>query len=889
MLRRLRAISESSDLTFHRELSSPSIIFTVKDRLGNVLTQGLSKPIKVVNQKPRPPKSDCQATAPVTPSDVSPFGFGGVQVPCAFPGPTRHHHHFSAPNLQEVASGAYSQWSHTDPLSPPYTPTLGTLTPDVRSRPASPGYGGGSTTKRRRPNGTSAPSHHRNSSSISFASLHRHSSNVQENLPNFTPPFVNVQERHGVTPGQYNGAFPSNSSALPHRSHLDNYTGNAIPIPHANHSQFPNHPEWGPSNGYQPRISPHSATMRSSAAPSSSPQSSTPSDHGQNGPQSGNSLTGPQSFTSPTSNRPTIRAFKCQPNQGEVGGGNFIEIYGQGFFQKIDTILFGTLKAQDVHIIDSTRLICKPPPAIAPQSVPVTIDCEGAQSDAMYTYIDNTVRNQNWLMFLIHNQKANGNMFGAVSGTNPVLPAANVYPDPNFAFIQGGGYSRENTESSLMDVLELIDMDDSPHVADFDLQGPGGQGLLHLAAFKGQYRLTSGLLARGANPDLRDLNGMTPMHLASMQKHSKIVRKLRACGADPGLRSLAGHMPVDMAPDRETLRLFEDLENQLPSSLCPMPLSISRRGSVASRQPSRERSMHENFIQSPDQSIEGDDSSDITGSLYLPTMAATRKSRQNSMGVQIADEHVPIVPDEKMFPTYMDGAQMMHSLQRTLAAVQDAVQNFQAPGLATQVQNIQAALQCWPLSIPPFPVNLRPTSPNLLPQEVLRRWQQSWASGNADAEAKIKGRSETGSGKMLDALGSIRDRIPSFGLSPPAYDEVCPAQEKSLGSDLKLRGARPTLSSAELLSGATTQAEPGPSKTNTTTAEKVSSPPPPKAVQAGVRHDKRFLFWWLPMFCILVFILLGPSPSTIQSIMRPVWPIVRNLLPGDDHRALAVE
>ena len=885
MPRSLRATSESSGLTFHHELISPSIIFTVKDQLGKVLTQGLSNPIKVVNQKPRPPKSDRQATAPVTPSGVSPTGFGGIQVPYAFPGPIRQHHHFSAPNLQEVASRDYGQWSHTDPLSPPYTPTQGTLTPDVRSRPASPSYERGSTTKRRRPNDTSATSHHRNNSSISFASLQRHASNAQGYLPNFSTPIANVQERHGVISGQHDNAIPANSTALPYRSHFDNLSSSGIPIPHANYSQFPNHAEWGPRNHYQPATSPYSATIQSNAAPSSSPQSSTPSHHGQSGPQRGNSLTGPQSVTSPISNHPSIRAFKCQPNQGEIAGGNFIEIYGQGFFQEIDTILFGTLKAQDVHVIDSTRLICKPPPAIAPQSVPVTIDHEGARSDAIYTYIDNTVRNENWLMFLIHNQKANGNIFGAANGTNAVLPAANAYPDPNFAFIQSSGYSMEEIEASLMDTLELIDMDDSPHVADFDLQGPGGQGLLHLAAFKGQYRLTSGLLARGANPDLRDLNGMTPMHLASMQKHSKIVRKLRACGADPGLRSLAGHMPVDMAPDREILRLFEELENQLPSSRCPTPLSVSRRGSAASRQSSRERILHENFIQSPDQSTEEDNSSDITGSLHLPTMAAIRKSRQNSMDVHVADEHVPIVPDERMFPTYMDGAQMMHSLQRTLAAIQDAVQNFQAPGLATQLQNIQAALQGWPLSIPPFPVNLRPTSPNLLPQEVLRRWQQSWASnGNVDADAKLKGRPETGSGKMLEALGSIRDRIPSFGLSPPAYDEVCPAHEKNIGSDLKLRGERHAQSSV-----ATIQVEPGPSRISTTTIEKVSSPPPPKAIEARVRHDKRFLFWWLPMFCVLVVILLGPSPSTIKSVMRPVWPIVRNLLPGDHHhRVLGV-
>ena len=95
-------------------------------------------------------------------------------------------------------------------------------------------------------------------------------------------------------------------------------------------------------------------------------------------------------------------------------------------------------------------------------------------------------------------------------------------------------------EAAVLKCLDLIDLDDSPFQAHLNLQRPNGQSMLHISASLGFHRLVAGLLARGANPDLRDRNGMSPMHMAALHGHSNIVRRLRLAGGDPTLRSLLG-------------------------------------------------------------------------------------------------------------------------------------------------------------------------------------------------------------------------------------------------------------------------------------------------------------------------------------------------------------
>ena len=111
-------------------------------------------------------------------------------------------------------------------------------------------------------------------------------------------------------------------------------------------------------------------------------------------------------------------------------------------------------------------------------------------------------------------------------------------------------------ESSLLRILDLIDLDDSPHSPRYNLRQYTGHTMLHYAAGLGYTRLVAGLLARGADPSLRDKNGMTPMHLASLNGHIQIVRKLKRAGADPMTRSLRGFKASDLAT---TIEMMQEL------------------------------------------------------------------------------------------------------------------------------------------------------------------------------------------------------------------------------------------------------------------------------------------------------------------------------------------
>ncbi|KAH6681253.1 hypothetical protein EV126DRAFT_515527 [Verticillium dahliae] len=84
----------------------------------------------------------------------------------------------------------------------------------------------------------------------------------------------------------------------------------------------------------------------------------------------------------------------------------------------------------------------------------------------------------------------------------------------------GGGFGGGNTyststESQLLKCLELIDLDDVPGASSRS-QEDTGQAMLHFGCSLGYHRFVAGLLARGANPDLRDKGGFTPMHMAAI-------------------------------------------------------------------------------------------------------------------------------------------------------------------------------------------------------------------------------------------------------------------------------------------------------------------------------------------------------------------------------------
>ena len=161
---------------------------------------------------------------------------------------------------------------------------------------------------------------------------------------------------------------------------------------------------------------------------------------------------------------------------------------------------------------------------------------------------------------------------------------------------QGGDHMRQaanvqslltgttEVESAVLKCVDLLDYDDSPFQADLNLQRSNGQTILHLAASLRYYRLVAGLLARGANPDVRDRNGMSPMHMAALHGQSQIIRRLRLAGGDPMLRSLLGYTPAEMTTSRSALDAIQALQSHSRSrSAGASTVSlVSQAGSTAS-------------------------------------------------------------------------------------------------------------------------------------------------------------------------------------------------------------------------------------------------------------------------------------------------------------------
>ena len=754
----------------------------------------------------------------------------------------KHAHAFSAPDLQSMSLRDTVPPMQARPISPADLYTQGMITPDMRSRPASPSFEQESS-KRRRPNAannvtrpTYVPqvsypahlSHPRGSSSLSRLPLQRYHTNLSGPVSATAVPY---HDAHGD--GQMLLQSPVSSYYAPQPMH-NQYMGNFSQSMTINNVRNYYPPQPNPT--VQTRF--ENASIPSSVQPSTAPSSSSSSQHSRPIPQIVNGVHNvPANDVDIAYLVPTL--LSCEPDQGEVTGGSFVEIHGRHLMEGSD-IYFGGVRAIETFFAGEKRLLCKVPPSTRAGAVPLSLDYPGACSEATFTYTDNTDREEAVLALKTLSTKRGPTDRRAMDPVGNLSQRASELM--HLGFEHGNNTAGHTFESSLLHVLDMTDWDDSPYVADFDLQRPTGQGLLHFAAFKGQYRFLAGLLARGANPNLRDSNGMTPMHLAAMQKQLRIVRKLRTSGADPGLRSLAGHLPVDMAPNREMLRLFDTLENELPVSICPTPLSVSRRGSSASRQPSRGRQIEIDVYNGLSHSgyEDSDSSSRSSKPLCLPTVAPKIRSRRSSLKMHEELQATGVITDEKMLSSYLDTAQVVQSFQRTLQSVSDAVQKFQAPGLAAQIQNMQAAVQGWPL-----PSTFRPVSPSL------------------------QGHETAVSAKMVEAWGNLRDRIPSFGLSPPSYDEACPAEGKQPEMDLKAAAEKQAQVDA-VFDGAA-EARFGDSCKQTNAQRELSAPPMKITRKAKVRNDKRFWFWWLPLLFLLALLLFGPPLTSMFSVIEPVW------------------
>jgi hypothetical protein len=279
---------------------------------------------------------------------------------------------------------------------------------------------------------------------------------------------------------------------------------------------------------------------------------------------------------------PTIH--KMIPNEGPKAGGIEVTCLGSGFCQGLE-VMFGDIKATTTTYWGETSLVCLLPPATTAGTVAVTFKHQHQQQlhpyptppipkqQAFFKYVDDDEQQIIRTALSVLGHKMTGRMedvrdlarrivgdgpssWGSVSGQSPT-GAAQQPPVSGFnAAIFG-----VNVEATLLRILDLIDLDDSPHLPRLNLRRASGQTMLHLACALGLHRFVAALLARGANPEPRDKGGFTPMHFAAMHNHPQIVRRLMLSGADPTWRTLQGYTPSDLCVSDEVLRVTRRVEH----------------------------------------------------------------------------------------------------------------------------------------------------------------------------------------------------------------------------------------------------------------------------------------------------------------------------------------
>lgn len=298
---------------------------------------------------------------------------------------------------------------------------------------------------------------------------------------------------------------------------------------------------------------------------------------------------------------------KLTPGEGSKSGGIEVTCLGSGFRQGLE-VMFGDAQATTTTFWGESALVCLVPPALEAGTVSVTFKHNYEQSipspsnkQALFRYVDDDEQELMKHALALINRKWNGNASDAGSAARNIINQFGSNSSLMGGAIPGNNQHRHagsfnaamtgvaDLEAALLSCLEAVDLDDSPYQARLNTRGINGQSMLHLSASLGYYRLAAGLLARGANPDLRDNNGMTPMHMACLRGHEQIVRKLRSVGGDPNIRSLNGYIPADMATSQQARDASNTFDHHArPKSAGAIPVShASRASSVVSYMSSR--------------------------------------------------------------------------------------------------------------------------------------------------------------------------------------------------------------------------------------------------------------------------------------------------------------
>ncbi|KAG9256396.1 ankyrin repeat protein [Emericellopsis atlantica] len=264
---------------------------------------------------------------------------------------------------------------------------------------------------------------------------------------------------------------------------------------------------------------------------------------------------------------------KILPQEGPIEGGTEVTLLGSNF-QNGMAVYFGTTPAVTTTWWGTSAVVCMTPATNNPGPVPVICQASPAHEQEwrnkvppMFKYVDSS---ETQLMRLAL-QCIGGKMTGQeCDPTHIARSILHQHTGPQGAGQSGGpspssggagnmysrGVNDGDTEQQLLKCLDVIDLDDSPYSADFEIKTSSGQTMLHLACSRGYLRFTAALLARGANPNELDHGHCTPLFHASLRGRQEVVKRLLLAGAGPRVRNKGGLTPLEVAATDEIAEMM---------------------------------------------------------------------------------------------------------------------------------------------------------------------------------------------------------------------------------------------------------------------------------------------------------------------------------------------
>ncbi|KAI2625456.1 hypothetical protein GGS21DRAFT_493505 [Xylaria nigripes] len=474
---------------------------------------------------------------------------------------------------------------------------------------------------------------------------------------------------------------------------------------------------------------------------------------------------------------PPPAILRIIPNEGSKCGGAEITILGSNFTNDGLEVYFGSQRAITTTFWGPTSLVCMLPPSPVAGPVPVTINQPGRRqaihTPTFFNYKDDDEDQLIRTAFGVLAGKfgravsdpadfARTILFSqtSASGSNNQAPHGSGNNNYNHFSIESG----EAVESSLLRMLEMMDLDDGPHQVQINHRRSSGQTMLHLACSLGFTRFVDGLLSRGASAHLRDNGGFTPLHMAAMNNHPEIMRQLIGKGADLNAQSRSGLTPMDVARSLPVRRILQNRDHFRSQSA---DLASSEPNNVnAVRSASKPLHHQETQSEAPDISESSDDS-DSSSEATTEDDRAWLDMRRANFG---EPRHQSITGTREAD----EAGEGPASPSATMAAIREQV--------ATQLQQFQNTMTLHLQNLAPFQM---PNILNLPPMPILPGYQAYLQSAPvmqriSSLVPHIRGQRP---GSADDHTNNHSDNrwggFPFFGNkdAPPAYEDIFPQKD----------------------------------------------------------------------------------------------------------------